>query len=521
MSEAFERVRDALETRGARFSGTRQNHFMATCPHHDDKNPSLGVDDKGDRVLVRCYADCHTDDVVAAMGLTLRDLFDGDLDAIEHGQVVRSYLYERSNGDPWFWVDRLYPKSFRQRLPGTERGDREAYKRGLQGREPILYRAPRTWRAMQAGNATVWLVDGEKDVEACERVGLVATCPPGGGKQWRDTYTQFLRRAHRVVIVADQDKEKQDGSLGPGHQFAVNARSALKAAGVKVRVVMPAFGKDAADHFAAGYGPDDFVPDMTCNTRPRGVTARELMTMTFEPLSFAVSRILPAGLAVLAGSPKAGKSWIALDLCLSVALGGPALGAIATSQGSALYLAREDTFQRLQSRMALLMSGTGEIPTQQIEVIPAEREWVGGEEGLANLTEWAEDVGNPRIVVIDTIAKVEPEMGETRIGGAYTGNYKMMGRYKQWADLHNCAVVMVHHDRKADSGRAPDGSKTDPFLRISGTRGITGAADTLWFLETEREKHEGRLHVTGRDVAEQTLELWKAGPIWQATHQPE
>jgi RecA-family ATPase len=243
------------------------------------------------------------------------------------------------------------------------------------------------------------------------------------------------------------------------------------------------------------------------------------MGKEFQPVVFAVDKILPPGLTIFAGSPKAGKSWVSLDLCIAVAAGGPALSGLRTQQGSALYLAREDTYRRLQSRIALIMGGTMEAP-KALEIIPAEQDWVGGEEGLANLTEWAEEVGDPRLVVLDTLAKIEPDMGEEQRRGAYTGNYAMMARYKQWADRHDCAVLVVHHDRKTATGR-DGGTKDDPFTRISGTRGLTGAADTLWFLESIRGEGRGELHITGRDVVEQSIELHKAGPIWCASHQPE
>jgi hypothetical protein len=171
----------------------------------------------------------------------------------------------------------------------------------------------------------------------------------------------------------------------------------------------------------------------------------------------------------------------------------------------------------LQSRIAYIMGGDRDVPNC-LELIPQEHDWPGGEEGLAYLTEWAEECGNPRVVILDTIAKVEPDMGEDRYRGAYTGNYSMMSRYKQWADTHNCAVVAVHHDRKQTASGSQD---TDPFTRISGTRGLTGAADTLWFLETVRGKGEGFLHITGRDVVEQTMDLMKVGPLWRAMSYPE
>jgi hypothetical protein len=490
---------------------------MWQCPAHDDTNPSLAVDDKGDRVLLRCHAGCATDDVIRSLGLDFKDLFDGEPEP-DRAIPIRSYVYRNTSGKAVYIIDRMWPKSFRGRLPDTEPGDRQ----GLKGVEPILYHADTVWQRMRSEPTRVYLVDGEKDVETAEKHGLVATCWPGFGKQWRPSYTQFLRHAREVVIVADQDPPKKDGSLGPGKAFAIEARNQLRAAGIKARVIAPAKGKDLTDHFNAGLTEADFIPEPTASIRPRGMNAADLMCKEFVPIEFAVERVLPEGLTIFAGSPKVGKSWVMLDVCLAVAAGGPALSTLKTKQGCVLYLAREDTYKRLQSRIALIMGGTMEAPAN-LELIPQEQDWAGGAEGLANMTEWAEECGSPRLVVMDTLAKVEPDMGENGRQGAYAGNYTMMAAYKNWADRHNCAIVMVHHDRKVAASAKPDGGglESDPFSKISGTRGLTGAADTLWFLESIRGTGEGALHITGRDVVEQSLEMRKAGPLWSAVSYPE
>jgi hypothetical protein len=516
MSEAYQRLCETLDAHGSKSANRGQNHVMYQCPAHEDRSPSLSLTDKGDKVMVHCHGGCYTDDIVEAMGLELRDLFDGELDGLDNkGVLVRSYLYERGNGDPWFYVDRFFPKTFRGRLPGVEPvrslADYEGLKTlGLKGREqqPIIYHFPRVHRALAKGDAVIWWLDGEKDVETAERHGLIATCPPGFAK-WHPRYAEMLRGAKEIVMVVDQDKEKPDGRLGAGQQNAVVARQGFRSVGIPVRVVKPCLGKDLTDHFDAGCTVEDFQPEPTAYTRPRGLDAKALQTEEFEPVQWAIEDMLPSGLAIIAGSPKVGKTWLALSLSLSVAAGGPALGAIPTCRGSVLHLAREDGFRRLQSRINLLMGG--EEAPKKLELVPTERDWVGGEEGLANMTEWAEEVRDPRLVVIDTIAKVEPEMGEDRRHGAYSGNYSMMARYKAWADRHNCAVLMVHHDNKT---KVEEGQ--DPFTRISGTRGITGAADTLMVLEDKRGAHEGVLHVTGRDVPERSLDLYRAGPVWQS-----
>ncbi|HZL06411.1 MAG TPA: CHC2 zinc finger domain-containing protein [Coriobacteriia bacterium] len=50
--------------------------YQARCPAHDDRTPSLSITETDDgKVLLRCWAGCDTEAVLAAMGLTWRDLF--------------------------------------------------------------------------------------------------------------------------------------------------------------------------------------------------------------------------------------------------------------------------------------------------------------------------------------------------------------------------------------------------------------------------------------------------------------
>ena len=64
----LDRLQDAKQ-RGA--------HYQAPCPAHDDREPSLSVSEGEDgRALVKCFSGCKTEDVVAALGLEMKDLFE-------------------------------------------------------------------------------------------------------------------------------------------------------------------------------------------------------------------------------------------------------------------------------------------------------------------------------------------------------------------------------------------------------------------------------------------------------------
>ena len=49
--------------------------YVARCPVHDDRSPSLSITFTSDRVLIHCFDGCHTEEILRAVNLTFRDLF--------------------------------------------------------------------------------------------------------------------------------------------------------------------------------------------------------------------------------------------------------------------------------------------------------------------------------------------------------------------------------------------------------------------------------------------------------------
>ena len=81
-----------------------------------------------------------------------------------------------------------------------------------------------------------------------------------------------------------------------------------------------------------------------------------LTAQDFPPLAYAIAGLIPEGLTLEVGPPKAGKSWLTLGLLLAVASGGVALGAIkAAPPRRVLYLALEDGDRRMQDRCRALL----------------------------------------------------------------------------------------------------------------------------------------------------------------------
>lgn len=236
--------------------------------------------------------------------------------------------------------------------------------------------------------------------------------------------------------------------------------------------------------------------------------ADKLMGARFPDPLWAVDRILPEGLAILAGAPKVGKSWLSLGLGLAIASGGRALGSITVKPGPVLYLALEDTPRRLQSRMRRILAGQP-APAGLTLATDCPPLRAGGFEAIA---EWVEANKGARMVVIDVFAKVR---GANPPGiSPYEADYAAMAPAKKLADRYGIAVVLVHHVRKAAS--------EDFLAEVSGTNGVAGAADTTLVLKRGRGSADGVLHVTGRDVdeAEYAMAFHAAEGAWRLLDGP-
>ncbi|MFE5329430.1 DUF3987 domain-containing protein [Embleya sp. NPDC056575] len=194
--------------------------------------------------------------------MTLADLYDepGRNPRGTRRRKVAEYPYCDEHGEVLFLVERWEPgknghaKDFLRARPGG------AY--GARGIRQVLYRLPAVLQEAAAAG-TVLVVEGEKDVDSLTALSTVATCSPGGAGKWRDEYSQALRGASQVVVIADRDE--------PGRRHAGQVADSLRRAGIPVVVKEPATGKDVTDHLAAGLGFDDLVdadPRPTIPTMP-------------------------------------------------------------------------------------------------------------------------------------------------------------------------------------------------------------------------------------------------------------
>ena len=181
--------------------------YMARCPVHDDKNPSLSITEGDDgRVLLKCFAGCSTEDIVKALGLTMADLFPHkEKPAQQHRKKTSqkpTYVYTDTEGKPLFGIIRM-PVKGEGRFKAVRPDGKGGWVFGMGKVTPTLYNLPRVIEAASRGEL-VFVVEGEKDADNLAKVGLTATTNPFGAETWKPDYADYLIGAD-VVIIPDND----------------------------------------------------------------------------------------------------------------------------------------------------------------------------------------------------------------------------------------------------------------------------------------------------------------------------
>lgn len=219
--------------------------------------------------------------------------------------------------------------------------------------------------------------------------------------------------------------------------------------------------------------------------RPFTISADLLAKKQFPELKWAIPGILPEGLAILAGRPKFGKSYLSLQFALSIALGdGLKYGLPEMDAGDVLVCAMEDSQRRLRDRLKQFHPFGNSPPRLHFAT-----DWPRiGQGGIEELDAWCDLHPNARLIVIDTWRAIKQPAGR---GSAYDEDANAAAPLLDFARRRpGLAVLVIHHVRKSDA--------EDVFDMISGTNGLTGIFDTLMVLA--RYGEGAKLAAQGRDL---------------------
>ncbi|WP_375504798.1 AAA family ATPase, partial [uncultured Jatrophihabitans sp.] len=310
-----------LEASGQVLKTVRDGQVTAHCPAHDDPTPSLTITRVFGRVLIICRAGCPPESVVAALGMTMADLFD-DKRGVQYepyadGRVVRR-RYDPKTGKKTF----------------TQSGAKST---------SVLYRAERVRAAVAAGEHFL-VVEGEQDVHSWEMLGVTATTSPGGAGAWKKVDCTPLYGGN-ITVVADDDVA--------GERYANDVRASL-AGRATVAITKAKVGNDSTDHILAGYGVADLVPfelpvETAAVPRARKLEVTWASSIQPEKVVWAwdtdgLGRIPAGALCLAAGRESTGKSSFGIWLSAQITTGLLPGSLYGTPRG-VLYVAVEDSWK--------------------------------------------------------------------------------------------------------------------------------------------------------------------------------
>lgn len=205
-----------------------------------------------------------------------------------------------------------------------------------------------------------------------------------------------------------------------------------------------------------------------------------------------VEDMVPKGLTILAGAPKSCKSWMALDMALAVSSGRPFLGK-ETLECDVVYLALEDTEQRLHSRLTTL-----EETSRRLHLSTHCNDLDHG--FIKQISDYVDEYPNVRLIIIDTFQKIRGSEAVSSNSNQYGREYSELSKLKELADKRGIAILIVHHLRKLQD-------KSDPLNNILGSTAMTGVADSILMLRKERTRTDGELLSVGRDSPQWKMKM--------------
>jgi putative DNA primase/helicase len=324
---------------------------MARCPAHDDRRASLSVARGRDgRILLHCHANtaCTFERIVEAAGIDPRELAPPDHHDRRGGDVVATYDYRDEAGRLLYQVLRFEPKRFLQRRPDGNGG----WIWSLEGTRRVLYHLD---QLHQRRPKTVFVCEGEKDVDRLAVLDLPATTNPHGAGKWRAEYAEQLRAAgvERVVVLPDADP--------PGERHAEQVAQSCHQAGLAVKVVtlpdVPPKG-DVSDWLADGHAKDELLDlaqkaplwtPIAPAARPDGARptrlaiTRRASEIEPQPIDWLWHQRLARGkLQIIAGDPGVGKSYVTLDFAARISTGSHWPDGTPAPAGGVVILSAED-----------------------------------------------------------------------------------------------------------------------------------------------------------------------------------
>ena len=230
--------------------------------------------------------------------------------------------------------------------------------------------------------------------------------------------------------------------------------------------------------------------------------ADDLMSDTITPPRPIVEGLLNEGMLLFGGKSKRGKSWLMLDLALSVATGNRVWGHFEVPEPQpVLYMALEDSRRRIQQRLHDIRP---DVRTNGMLHLLYNFPLLN-DGGLEKLQGYIES-HRYRLIVIDVLARIEPATRH-RNDTTYHDIYSMFAPLQDLHRQHPQCLAMITHLRKAEA--------EDIFDTLHGSVAYQGVQDALWVLERPPRGSVGVLHTCQNDGDPQALQVSFGHGHWE------
>jgi len=492
-----------------------KNKLLSLCPFHEEKTPSFNVNlDTGQYHCFGCNAKGNAITFVANMEqISTKEAWKKIAEKYNLKYTMEDYAIEKKLPLEYLKNLGISNSEYNMRIPYYDLNKiliAEKYRNHSINPDRFFYsKGSKTnlyglWKLKDYSDEYIIIVEGESDAQTLWYYNIQAIGVPGASN-FKKEYKEIFSRFNKIYIHSEEDKGAEElvnliSKVLPTEKcFVINS----KALG----------GKDPSElHINNLFDFNRLLKTAVplvknnSNKRIKSITLEELLSMNIEPLNVVVENMLHQGFSILAGSPKVGKSWASLDLCISVCEGKPFLG-FNTKKCECFYLALEDSTQRLQDR-AMKLLNKRDIP----KGLHLATETFSLDNGLIEALEnKLMEFPNIKLIVIDTLQKVRGIQNKS--DSWYGNDYREIGDLKAFADKNKICVLAIHHLRKMKD--------SDIFNQISGSTGLTGASDTMIVLSKLNENNNIQLSITGRDVesTEKIIRFNKESFKWEIVNE--